>query len=385
VIELYKSGPGELPKNYRPISLLPIIAKIFDTLINNQIMKHLLHHNIISTTQYAFRPKSGTTLALQTILNNIHKNVRKKQPTLAIYIDLSKSYDTIAHDKLLHILEHEFKFTPDSVSFFTAYFQNRIQSTHTQHAKSKPQIITHGIPQGSTLSTTFFLLYINDIIKTVPKSKVYTYADDTTLIITADTVEHLHRLAQTELSSLIKYFHNNNLVPNPTKTNYTIFHPKTTKTINLNINGTNITQNPQSKLLSITVQDDRKHNTIIKTIMKKLQPVIQKLRYATQFLPTKSMKQLYYNHAYPHLAGETTVWGTDDTTKTYIQPLIKIQKKLIRIMCNLPPRAHTKPLMTKHEILNITNIHIHRVCTEIHPYIHQTHRINQPEHDHKYT
>jgi hypothetical protein len=97
------------------------------------------------------------------------------------------------------------------------------------------------------------------------------------------------------------------------------------------------------------------------------------------------MKQLYYNHAYPHLAGETTVWGTDDTTKTYIQPLIKIQKKLIRIICNLPPRAHTKPLMTKHEILNITNIHIHRVCTEIHPYIHQTHRINQPEHDHKYT
>ena len=77
--------------------------------------------------------------------------------------------------------------------------------------------ITHGIPQGSTLSTTFFLLYINNIIQTVPKSTVYTYADDTTLIVTAETVADLEALAQSELNNLITYFHDNNLVPNPTK------------------------------------------------------------------------------------------------------------------------------------------------------------------------
>ncbi len=66
--------------------------------------------------------------------------------------------------------------------------------------------IPHGIPQGSTLSTTFFLLYINDIIKTVPSSTVYTYADDATLIITAKTEQELRKLAQSELTSLIQYF-----------------------------------------------------------------------------------------------------------------------------------------------------------------------------------
>ena len=76
--------------NYRPISLLPIIANTLDTILNNQLMDHLTKHNLISPTQYAFRPNSSTTTALQTIINNIHQHKSKHKPTLAIYIDLSK-------------------------------------------------------------------------------------------------------------------------------------------------------------------------------------------------------------------------------------------------------------------------------------------------------
>ena len=64
VIEIYKKKEKFLPENYRPISLLPIIAKILDTIISSQIMTHLTRHNMISSTQYAFRPNSSTTLAL---------------------------------------------------------------------------------------------------------------------------------------------------------------------------------------------------------------------------------------------------------------------------------------------------------------------------------
>ena len=130
-------------------------------------MEHLTKHNIISPTQYAFRPNSNCTLALQTIIDDISKNKLKRKPTMGIYIDLSKAYDTVSHEKLLNKLQNEFNFTPPTVNFFRSYFRNRRQSLHTQNAKSTEQIITHGIPQGSTLSTTFFLLYINNIIKTV--------------------------------------------------------------------------------------------------------------------------------------------------------------------------------------------------------------------------
>jgi hypothetical protein len=269
--------------------------------------------------------------------------------------------------------------------FFHSYFKNRTQSTHTQHAQSDIQVITHGIPQGSTLSTTFFLLYINEIIKTVPKSKVYTYADDTTLIITADTIQDLQTLAQSELDSLIKYFYSNNLVPNPTKTNYTIFYPLTDQNhMQLKIQDVTLEHNTKAKLLGLIIQNKIKHDQTITNIIKKLQPVIQKLRYANKLLPTHMMRQQYYSQVYPHLIGSITVWGTSDKNKVYIQPLIRVQKKIIRIIKRQAPKSHTKPIMKELKILNLPNLYILRVCVEIHPYIHQTTQVNRPEHNHTY-
>jgi hypothetical protein len=115
------------------------------------------------------------------MLEKLRKHASNHQPTLAIYLDLSKAYDTISHDKLLHKLRHTFNFDDNTITFLTAYFTNRTQATHTEHAHSEHQTITHGIPQGSTLSTTFFILYINDIWTTATHADIYTYADDTVL------------------------------------------------------------------------------------------------------------------------------------------------------------------------------------------------------------
>ena len=217
--------------------------------------------------------------------------------------------------------------------------------------------ITHGIPQGSTLSTTFFLLYINNIIQTVPKSTVYT--DDTTLIVTAETVADLEALAQSELNNLITYFHDNNLVPNPTKTNYTIFHPISAHLqLEIEADGWIMLLEPQrhAKLLGNMIQDTQKQHQTIINIIKKLQPVIHTLKHASNYLKPHRMKQLYFTHAYPHLIGDISIWGTNDNTTTYIQPLIRTQKKLIRIIKHLPPRTHTKPLMKELNLYNLYNL-----------------------------
>jgi hypothetical protein len=102
-------------------------------------MTHCTTHNIISASQYAFRPNSSTSLALQTILDKLRKHTSNRQPTLAIYLDLSKAYDTISHDKLLHKLRHTFNFDDNTITFLTSYFTNRTQATHTEHAHSEHQ------------------------------------------------------------------------------------------------------------------------------------------------------------------------------------------------------------------------------------------------------
>jgi len=247
------------------------------------------------------------------------------------------------------------------------------------------QTITHGVPQGSTLSTTLFLLYINDIFRTVPNSKVYTYADDTTLIITAATLQDLQTLAQSELANLIYYFHDNNLVPNPTKTVYSIFHPQNPQPIQLTIGDKILKQDPKAKLLGFIVQDNMKYHQAISNIIKKLQPHMQSFKHANKLLSLKTMKQLYYTHIFPHLIGNISIWGSSNPKKTYLQPLIKAQKKIIRLVSNVPPRSHTRPIMTRLQILNIPNLYILRTTAEMHPFIHPKKQLNRPEHDHKYT
>ena len=383
VIEIYKAKDRTQPANYRPISLLPIIAKLLDTLINNQIMTHLTEHNIITPTQYAFRPNSGTTMALQSVINTTHKHRHRRKPTLAIYIDLSKAYDTIKHERLLHKLEHDFSFTPNSVAFFRSYFHNRVQSTHTQHAQSKPLTITHGIPQGSTLSTTFFLLYINDITRVVD-SPVYTYADDTTLIVTTEDVSTLQTRSQDQLTRTINYFYRNNLVPNPTKTNYSIFYPIDPAPLTLTIQETHLKHNHSAPLLGITLQNNLKHHQTVNNIIRKLQQTIRCFRYANKLLPTKIMLELYYSQVYPHLIGNISIWGSHNPRKSYLQPLIRTQKKIIRLIANKPPLTHTAPIMQQLKILNLTNLYIARVSSEMRPFIHHRGQLNRPDHDHRY-
>jgi hypothetical protein len=393
VIELYKNKDIELAINYRPISLLPIIAKLLDKIVNTQLMTHLLDNNIISPTQYAFRPSSNTTLALQSILSDIRAHKNKKDPTLAVYVDLSKAYDTVSHHKLFHKLEHIFHFTPGTLDFFKSYFTDRRQSTHTQHAQSDFKTITHGIPQGSTLSTTLFLLYINNIISAVPKSTVFTYADDTTLVITAPTVPALEKLAQGELTGLINYFHSNNLVPNPKKTCYSIFHPKQKGPIPLSIGATALKRVAQAKLLGIYVEESLKHHKTVNNIVKKLGLITHAFRYATKLLPSHIMKRLYDTHVYPHLIYAIPIWGTHKANAGYLRPLIVAHKQLIRLIRNVPARAHTKPIMTELDILSIPNLYVLRVCAEMHPYIHtkstkegqsRPRAVCRPQHIHHY-
>jgi hypothetical protein len=227
-------------------------------------------------------------------------------------------------------------------------------------------------------------LYINDIIKTVPASTVYTYADDTTLIITSSSMDALQELAQSELTNLIRYFHDNNLVPNATKTQFSVFQPHTQNICPvLRVNGVALEQVTSAKLLGLMFQDDMKHHQTIINIVKKLQPTIYKLRFANKLLDTHRMKNIYYSLIFPHLIGGITVWGTAEEA-TYMQPLIKTHKKIIRLIYNRPPRTHSRPLMNTLGILTLTNLYIWRVCIEMHPFMHPRKPLNRPEHNHNY-
>jgi hypothetical protein len=151
------------------------------------------------------------------------------------------------------------------------------------------------------------------------------------------------------------------------------------------INSKPIEQNSSARLLGLTVQDNLKHHQTVNEIIKKLQPTIHSFRYANKLISTNWMTKLYYTHIYPHLINGISIWGSNDSSKTYLQPLIKTQKKIIRLLKNRPPWTHTAPIMIELNILSLLNLYILRVCVEMHPFIHPRTQPNRPQHNHNYT
>jgi hypothetical protein len=138
-------------------------------------------------------------------------------------------------------------------------------------------------------------------------------------------------------------------------------------------------------LLGMIIQDDLKHNHTISKTIGKLQTFAHSLKYANKLLPRRTLRDLYYTHAYPHLISNITVWGTANNSKMYMKPLATLQKKLIRLICNVPPRTHTAPLMQQLKTLNIYNLYTYRTAIEVHKFKHPQKEINRPQHNHNYT
>jgi len=146
-------------------------------------MKHLLNHNIIPPTQHAFRLYSNWTLALQTITDNTVNNKQRHNPTTAVYVDLYTAYNTASQKKNCQT-QKRIQFLTRHSLFLCLIFPK--PKTVTLHPPRKVKNTNnHTRHPARKHPTYFFLFYINNIIRTVPNSKVYTYADDTTLIITA--------------------------------------------------------------------------------------------------------------------------------------------------------------------------------------------------------
>lgn len=186
----------------------------------------------------------------------------------------------------------------------------------------------------------------------------------------------LQSTTQAELDRLVQYFYDNNLVPNPTKTVYTVFNqPNTnnpTPPTTLTVQNQLLQQVDTAKLLGIYVQNTLKYEDTIRHIVKKLQQPIRMLQYAAKILPRAYTIRQYYARIYPHLIYAITIWGTPDKMKEYIQPLRRMQNKAIKAITRQPSHVHVTPLFVENNILSLNYLYILRVCIELHPYIYPT-------------
>ena len=189
VIPLYKNkGDCHLFDYYRPISLLPTISKIFERVVHKQLYDYFTDNNLFYTSQYGYRKGHSTELAALELADRISHHLDKGDIPIAIFLDLSKAFDTLDHKILLSKLNY-YGVKGTALKWFESYLTNRTQYVIYESTKSHKLTITTGVPQGSVLGPLLFLIYMNDIAKASDKFNSVLFADDTNLENTMKTFD----------------------------------------------------------------------------------------------------------------------------------------------------------------------------------------------------
>ena len=198
----FKAGSEKETKNYRPISVLPLLSKVFERCIYCRLVAFLSENNVLSDHQYGFRKGRNTSDALIGVIEYIYKQLNQKKHTVGISLDFSKAFDTVSHDILLRKL-FEYGIRKVVHSWFRSYLANRTQRVRLDDCFSEFKLIKSGVPQGSILGPVLFLVYINDLPNVSSTAEFTLFADDATL-----TVSHHDNVVMTnETNSILSLVH----------------------------------------------------------------------------------------------------------------------------------------------------------------------------------
>ena len=356
IIPIFKKGNKTDPNNYRPITLLPFISKIFEKCIHSRIIDYLIEFNILAPEQYGFRPKLSTFEALNQFIEYQYDSLNKKKSCFNIFIDFRKAFDTVDHNILLTKLEC-YGIRGRALKLITSYLHDRSQYVSISGVSSASLTTNIGIPQGSVLGPLLFLIYINDLPLISEQFKTILFADDTTFSFQSNNLDPVNTICNTELAKFYEWSYTNKLSINTDKTSFNLVS-NLQHTINsepqLQINGAILNKQTIVTFLGVKIDEKLNFNPQIQHVCSKLSRSIGILYKLKGNVPLNVLKTLYYALVFPYLTYCNLIWGA--TYETHLKPLEILHKKIIRIITDSSYLAHTNELFYNSNILKLKDI-----------------------------
>lgn len=289
-----KVGNSGLVSDLRPISILPVLSKIFERIVASQLRVFLEKHGVLPGCQSGFRSGYGCPSALLSITDDVFSALDRGELTALVMLDFSKAFDTINHGLLLSILRF-IGLGELSLTFFKNYIFGRTQRVVLQGLSSECAAVCSGVPQGSILGPILFLIYTSSIYN-LKHCKFHVYADDTQIYrsFNHNNIQENVNLINSDLLALVNLAKRHNLQLNASKCSVMLFGSKIPRdtaadSLELFVDGTPLPIVKSAKNLGIHFDSNLRFRPHVNNLIKKSYFALKTL-YANRFMISQKLK-----------------------------------------------------------------------------------------------
>lgn len=380
---IYKKGDKNIAENYRPISLITCLAKIFEKVIKIRLTNYIDKYKLLSPKQFGFRKGKSTQDAISCLTSEIYKAMDEGKPSLCVFLDLSKAFDTVSHRQLLEALE-DIGIRGTTYNLMKSYLTQRKQCVKIKTETSDLKTIDFGVPQGTVLGPLLFTIYLNNLFMLHTSGTVISFADDTAIFYKDTSWENLKRKSEIDLCNIFNWFNHKILTINYEKTKFISFASYKNnlplfETISIanDQNPIQIVSTDHIKYLGITIDQHLRWDIHMTNTIKLLRSILYRFKYFRKFLDINHMKIIYFALVESRLQYAILGWG--GVAASHLKKLETLQKLILKIMFYKEKTYPTDLLYKETNILDIRQLFFISIVTYLHK---NKHVLQTIDHDH---
>ena len=333
VLPIYKGGTKTDPSNYRPISILPTVSKIFEKHINIHLMGFLNKYKLLHESQSGFRHKHGCQTALVKLIDSWAECIDRGDMIGALFLDFRKAFDLVDHSILLEKLAL-YKFSSSALQWFKSYLSNRQQTIECDNGLTGFSHVLSGVPQGSILGPTLFLMFINDLPLCFKHCSSDLYADDTTVHSKDSNVNNIENNMICDFKNAIEWSKPNKMQLHYGKTTCMLAGTRQrlnlSHKLNIQVGDICIQNVSKQKLLGIYIDENLSWSSHIDYLCSHIASKISLLRHLSEYVPVEVLRKFYQVYILPFIDYGSVTWGS--ASASHIERLTKLQKRAARII-----------------------------------------------------